>query len=971
MTDGDRGVIGGRYQVIASLGKGGMGQVYKAYDPILDRTVALKQMLATVVDSEEGRQRFYIEARAAARLNHPNIVTIHELEEYGGDIYIVMELLDGVSLAAFMRQRPDMPLSGYLTIIAQIAEGLHYAHKRAIVHRDIKPPNLVLTTSGNLKILDFGIARLASNDITKKGKLLGTPHYMAPEQVIEEAVDQRADLFSLGAVAYELVTGIKPFSADSIPALLMQITSTPHRPVLEVAPQTEPALAAIIERLLAKDRKARFGTGMELVAALDLIGEIDRVDYVADAVAAVMGPSGEATIYAPIGSTPQPGASTPSSASPPIVPPLFGVTPSSIPASGAPVPTAPPRNVTPAEDDVTPPFGVTPSAVPLPSVPPTSVPRFSVTPTVTPFAKTSPDDATVSLSAPARVPASASPQTPPAAATPAASPDAPTLVDVEALTKPDVTSQTAAGAKTPTASATPPLPGAVAASGVTPHVDLPATPAEPVGEKSSHAAPASNVPLSAPSRAAAPPSIPAPPVAASSVAPPSVIPPAAAASAGAKTPAASAPRGFVDKGVPQARHRSGSGAAIIVIGLLLLPAVVAMGWWAFNSARGALQRGTTATDTTSPSTVKDAVPSAQKPAEQQAAVTDQANQPSQADPNQAKPGETPAATASQEQTPQTPAVEANAATSTEKTPEGQPPARPADANQTAPASQTSQANPTPANPALPANQANASQNPPQDARPTAQPNQANTSQLADARRTPLANQSPGANQPNAIPGDANANPAAVATREPVTDRSRETSPNTVVRDPTRENTRRGAQETPREPQPPQRDSIAENTRKEPAPPVREPAPPTEPTREPSTPSTPADTRSLDYGSLGAFRGGSRSTGSASNVYTDSPSTAAAVARITYALEAYGDAIAARDLDALRDVRSPVTPAEATMLKEGRLTVRFSNLDVSLDGNDARVRCRRAVVANGKTLSSGPSDVRLTRRPDGWVITDIR
>ena len=139
-------MIGGRYQVIASLGKGGMGLVYKAYDPVLDRTVALKKMIATVVDSEEGRQRFYIEARAAARLNHPNIVTIHELEEYSGDIYIVMELLDGVSLAAFMRQRVHMPLAGYLTIIAQIADGLHYAHKRAIVHRDIKPPNLVLTT---------------------------------------------------------------------------------------------------------------------------------------------------------------------------------------------------------------------------------------------------------------------------------------------------------------------------------------------------------------------------------------------------------------------------------------------------------------------------------------------------------------------------------------------------------------------------------------------------------------------------------------------------------------------------------------------------------------------------------------------------------------------------------------------------------------------------------------------------------
>jgi hypothetical protein len=461
-----------------------------------------------------------------------------------------------------------------------------------------------------------------------------------------------------------------------------------------------------------------------------------------------------------------------------------------------------------------------------------------------------------------------------------------------------------------------------------------------------------------------------------------------AAGAGAKPSTASAPRGFVNTGVPQARHRSGAGAAVIVIGLLLLPAVVALGWWAFNSMRGALQTRT-ATNTTSPSTD----PSSQKPSEQPAATTDPA---SQTDPNQAKPGETPAvappATPGQEQPTQSPTVDANAAPSTDKPSE--PPARPGDASRTADASQTSQpnppsTNPSSANPSQSATQANASQNPPPDASRTPPANQSpdasrtapanppTATQLTDARRTPPANQSPGATQSNATqaadarrtapanltPG---ANQATVAPppppnveppRDAVTDRTRETGPNTVVRDPTRENTRRpGQEEAPREP-------AAENARREPAPPVRG--------REEPPPSTPADTRSLDYGSLGAFRGGSRSTGAASNVYSDAPSTAAAVARITYTLDAYGDAIAARDLDALRDVRSPVTPAESTMLKEGRLTVRFSNLDVSLDGNDARVRCRRAVVANGKTLSSGPADVRLTRRPDGWVITDIR
>lgn len=910
MTDADRGVIGGRYQVITSLGKGGMGQVYKAYDPILDRAVALKKMIATVVDSEEGRQRFYIEARAAARLNHPNIVTIHELEEYGGDIYIVMELLDGVSLAAFMRQRVHMPLSGYLTILAQIAEGLHYAHKRAIVHRDVKPPNLVLTTSGNLKILDFGIARLASNDITKKGKLLGTPHYMAPEQVKEEAVDARADLFSLGAVAYELVTGIKPFAGDSVPALLMQITSTPHRPVLEVAPETDPALAAIIDRLLAKDRNVRFATGMEVVAALDLIGEIDRVDQVAEAVAAVMGPSGEATVYAPIGSTPIPASD----------PPLFGATP--------PIPTVPAASA--AVDDVTPPFGVaapstpppvpavsvTPPRVPAVSVPPVSVPSFSITPKIAPLPKTSPDDVTLSLSAPVRVP------DPPPAAPPApvasASSEAPTLVDVLGTPPlpdapaPSVTLNTRVGAP----SLPPPLPEPVA-------VEVAKSPVAPE-----------------------PPPVPvatAPP-ASSKAAPPTPAAPSAA----------SAPRGFVNPGVPQARHRSGAGAAVVVIGLLLLPAVVALGWYAFNGVRGAMSRGTTVADTTSPSTPANVDPASQKPAEQPPATTDQANA-TPADPNQPKPEDAPAETPGQEQ-PQTPAVDANAAPSAEKPAEAQPPVTPVEANPPANASQTAQSTPppatqTPSNQAPPASQATATQNPPPDA-PRTQPAQAPATQVADARRTTPANLSPGTTPPPS------ASDAPAPPREPVTDRRREVSPDTVVRDATRENTRR-----------------------EPAPPVREPAPPAEsprasepsrePSRDPGPPSTPADTRSLDYGSLSAFRGGTRSTGSASDVYTDSPSAAAAVARITYALEAYGDAIAARDLDALRDVRSPVTSAESAMLKEGRATVRFSNLDVSLDGNDARVRCRRAVVANGKTVSSGPADVRLTRRPEGWVITDIR
>src|SRR6266542_1213711 len=190
MTDPAQNLIGGRYEIIASLGKGGMGVVYKAYDPVLDRSVAIKKMAASVVDHDEFRQRFFVEARAVARLNHPNIVTIHELEEDEGGIYIVMEMLDGVSLLQVMKHQATLSRDTQVTLLSKICSGLDYAHVRGIVHRDIKPANLVLTTTGGVKILDFGIARFASSELTSLGgPLLGTPHYMSPEQIEGQTVD--------------------------------------------------------------------------------------------------------------------------------------------------------------------------------------------------------------------------------------------------------------------------------------------------------------------------------------------------------------------------------------------------------------------------------------------------------------------------------------------------------------------------------------------------------------------------------------------------------------------------------------------------------------------------------------------------------------------------------------------------------------------------------------------------------------
>lgn len=291
MNESPRELIGGRYQILTTLGRGGMGVVYKAYDPVLERDVAIKQMATSIVDSDEHRRRFQIEARAAARLNHPNIVTIYELEEHHGDIYIVMELLEGLSLGALLQRRTPPPLEAQLAILAQVCDGLDFAHSRAIVHRDIKPANLILLPSGIVKILDFGIAQLAASDLTRQGAVLGTPNYMAPEQVNGEQVDARADLFSVGAVAYELAAGVKAFSADSVPSLLMKIAEARCTPLSQVAPHTAPGLSALVARLLSKSRDDRPARGGEVRAALEQIGAVDRLELVADTVAEALSPS--------------------------------------------------------------------------------------------------------------------------------------------------------------------------------------------------------------------------------------------------------------------------------------------------------------------------------------------------------------------------------------------------------------------------------------------------------------------------------------------------------------------------------------------------------------------------------------------------------------------------------------------------------------------------------------------------------
>jgi eukaryotic-like serine/threonine-protein kinase len=261
MDEAKQVLVGGRYRILGRLGKGAMGVVFAAHDPVLDRRVAIKQMTAEIAKNDDLRQRFYIEARAAARLNHPHIITIHELQEADGEIYMVMELLEGRSLAALVEEKPG-PLGLELTLdlMAQVCDGLDYAHQHLIVHRDIKPANLFITNTGVVKILDFGIARLGSLHMTATGALVGTPDYMSPEQVRGDEIDRRTDLWAAGAVLYQLLSGVKPFEGRPLAKLLTAITQTPHVPLQQRAPALPKTLCDLVDRMLSKPRDRRPAT---------------------------------------------------------------------------------------------------------------------------------------------------------------------------------------------------------------------------------------------------------------------------------------------------------------------------------------------------------------------------------------------------------------------------------------------------------------------------------------------------------------------------------------------------------------------------------------------------------------------------------------------------------------------------------------------------------------------------------------
>ena len=248
----------GKYAVVGRIGRGGMGMVYRGWDEVLEREVAVKTLTAEGTLDEESRQRFQIEARAAARLQHANIVTVFELGEDRGLPYIAMELLPGVDLETVMRSGDPLLLEEKLEIMAQVLRGLHFAHEHGIVHRDIKPSNIRLLEDGTAKIMDFGIAKLGATGVTKTGMMLGTVHYMSPEQIRGQALDGRSDVFSAGVILYELLSGRRPFVGDNATVILYKIISDPHPGLDPSLAGAAPDMQAILDRALAKDPAARY-----------------------------------------------------------------------------------------------------------------------------------------------------------------------------------------------------------------------------------------------------------------------------------------------------------------------------------------------------------------------------------------------------------------------------------------------------------------------------------------------------------------------------------------------------------------------------------------------------------------------------------------------------------------------------------------------------------------------------------------
>ncbi len=297
------GLLGDRYRTVARLGAGAFGEVYRAHDSVLGRDVAIKRIrleaFAEPSQLEEVKQRFLREAQLAARLQHPNIVTTHDIVSSPAMSFIVMELVDGRTLQSLLESRGRLPLEETARLLGQVAAALDHAHANGVVHRDVKPANVMVERAGQVKVMDFGIAKAeAGGNLTATGLIMGTPNYMSPEQARGGKVDARSDLFSLGCVLYECLTGVKPFQADSVTAILVRILTEEPPPVDFETIGLPRAAGDVLRRAMAKDPAGRYSSGGEMIAALAAAGGLPSTA----AARASTAPSGTlTTARAPVG----------------------------------------------------------------------------------------------------------------------------------------------------------------------------------------------------------------------------------------------------------------------------------------------------------------------------------------------------------------------------------------------------------------------------------------------------------------------------------------------------------------------------------------------------------------------------------------------------------------------------------------------------------------------------------------------